>query len=95
MARSAQELWALHDLLQSLRALATGIWDQIMEALAAAHDGAAQIVDTSRPCVCTSMEPASRATETTHGPVARPAYEQDSWTPMPTRATRPRARRGS
>ena len=45
MARPARELWAIHDLLQSLRALAAGgIWDQIMEALAAGHDAAVQMI---------------------------------------------------
>jgi len=49
VARSAKELWALHDLLQSLRSLGqAGIWDQVMEALAATRDGAVQMIDTHR-----------------------------------------------
>jgi transposase len=74
-----------------------GIWDQIMEALAAAHDGAVQMIDTSvvrvhqhGACIAGNGEQ--------HGLVARRAYEQDSrcrgrqW---PASATRPHARRGS
>jgi len=38
-----------------------GIWDRIMEALAAGHDAAVQMIDT---CACTSTEPASRTTIT-------------------------------
>jgi len=33
-----------------------GVWDGLMEALAAAHDAAVQMIDTSI-CVCTSTEP--------------------------------------
>src|SRR4030088_2005579 len=40
-----------------------GVWDRIMEALAAAHDAAVQMIDTSRSCVCTNMAPASRRIE--------------------------------
>jgi hypothetical protein len=83
-----RQLWALHDLLQSLPTIAScagdsaGIWDPIMEALAAAHDGAVQIIDTSvRACApAWSLRRGQR--KTTHGLVARRAYEQDSWTPM-------------
>jgi transposase len=44
-----ENLWAIHDLLQSLRALVMGcgIWDQIMEALAPGHDAAVRMIDTS------------------------------------------------
>ena len=37
-----------------------GVWDQIMDALAGAHDAAVQMIDT---CAYTSMGPASRAIE--------------------------------
>ena len=38
----------IHDLLQSLRAWRhAGIWDKIMEAMTAAHDGTVQMIDTS------------------------------------------------
>jgi transposase len=49
MARSAGELWALHDLLQSrfVRWRRAGIWSRIMETLVAAHDKAVQMIDTS------------------------------------------------
>ena len=54
-----------------------GIWDQIMEALAAPHDGAVQMIDTSvvrvhhhGACIAGNGEQ--------HGLVARRAYEQDS-----------------
>jgi transposase len=40
-----------------------GIWDQIMEALAASDDAAVQMIDTPS-CACTSTEPASRTTIT-------------------------------
>jgi hypothetical protein len=46
MARSARVLWALHDLLQPVCALAD-IWDLIMEALEETHDGCVQMIDTS------------------------------------------------
>jgi transposase len=48
VARSAGHLWPVHHLLQSLRALATGGrlgWDN--DALAATHDTAVQMIDTS------------------------------------------------
>ena len=41
-----------------------GIWDQIMELVAATHDGAVQMIDTS---VCTSMEPVSRGNREQQG----------------------------
>jgi len=48
MARPARDLWSPHHLLQSLRSLAEGcVWDQIMEALAAGHDAAVQMINTS------------------------------------------------
>ena len=48
-----------------------GIWDQIMEALAAAHDGAVQMIDTSVRA-CTPAWSLRRGQQrTTHGPVAR------------------------
>jgi uncharacterized protein YqgV (UPF0045/DUF77 family) len=34
-------------MLQSLRSLAAGVWDQIMDALTAAHDAAVQMIDAS------------------------------------------------
>src|ERR1700691_3696227 len=40
-----------------------GVWDQIMDALAAGHDAAVQMIDTSS-CACTSTEPVSRTTIT-------------------------------
>src|SRR5882672_5179032 len=48
MARPARDLWSPHHLLQSLRSVAAG-WrlDQIMDALAAGHDAAVQMIDTS------------------------------------------------
>jgi transposase len=48
MARSARDLWALYDLLQSLRSLGTG-WCLGPDhgALAAMHDAAVQMIDTS------------------------------------------------
>jgi transposase len=48
VARSAGRLWPVHHLLQSLRTLATGGrlgW--AYEALAATHDAAVQMIDTS------------------------------------------------
>ena len=39
-----------------------GVWDQIMEALAAGHDAAVQMIPPS--CACTSMAPLSRTTIT-------------------------------
>ena len=38
-----------------------GIWDQIMDALAVAHDAAVQMIDTSSSA-CTNMVPASPIT---------------------------------
>ena len=47
-ARSARELWAIYDLLQSLRSWRrAGVWGGIMNALAATHDAAVQMIDTS------------------------------------------------
>ena len=40
-----------------------GVWDQIMDALAAGHDAAVQMIDTS-VVACISMEPVSRTTIT-------------------------------
>ena len=40
-----------------------GVWDQIMDALAAGHDAAVQMIDTSA-CACISTEPVSRTTIT-------------------------------
>ncbi len=48
MARSAGELWALYDLLQSLYSVArAGVWGRIMDSLTAVHDPAVQMIDTS------------------------------------------------
>ena len=69
-----------------------GIWDQIMEALAAAHDGAVQMIDTSVVLVHQYGACIAGNREQHMGPVARRAYEQDSrcrrrqW---PACATRP------
>ena len=41
-----------------------GVRDQIMDALAAGHDAAVQMIDTSFVCACTNTEPASRTTIT-------------------------------
>ena len=39
MARSARDIWPIHDLLQSFRTLGrAGVWGQIMDALAATHE---------------------------------------------------------
>jgi len=38
-----------------------GVWDRIMDALAAGHDAAVQMIDT-RSSACTSTEPASPTT---------------------------------
>jgi transposase len=38
-----------------------GVWGRIMEALAAAHDAAVQMIDTSK-YACINMEPASQET---------------------------------
>jgi transposase len=46
MARPCSRIIADTRLLQSLRSLA-GVWDQIMDALTAAHDAAVQMIDTS------------------------------------------------
>ena len=49
MARSAGELWALHDLLQPVRSLADG-WHLGLDhgvELAETHDGSVQMIDTS------------------------------------------------
>ena len=46
MARPTRDLWYPHHLLQSLRPVA-GVWDRIMDALAAGHDAAVQMIDTS------------------------------------------------
>jgi transposase len=40
-----------------------GVWDQIMDALAAGHDAAVQMIDTSSSG-CIGMEPVSRTTIT-------------------------------
>jgi transposase len=48
MARSAGDLRSSYHVLQSLRSVAAaGVWDQIMDALAAGHDAAVQMIDTS------------------------------------------------
>jgi transposase len=48
MAPPAGDLRCSHHLLQSLvRWRRTGVWDQIMNALAAGHDAAVQMIDTS------------------------------------------------
>ena len=48
VARPAEQLRSVHDLLQSFRSLATrGVWAKIMSALAGAHDAAVQMIDTS------------------------------------------------
>ena len=52
-----------------------GVWDRIMEALAAAHDAAVQMIDTSVVRVH-QQGPASRETESTHGPFARRTDQQ-------------------
>jgi hypothetical protein len=46
--RSAGQFWAVHHLLQSLCPLRrVGVWSGIMNALAATHDAAVQVIDTS------------------------------------------------
>ena len=46
--RDLQQLWPLHHLLQSLRSLRrAGVWTRIMNALAATHDAAVEMIDTS------------------------------------------------
>jgi transposase len=48
MARSAGLLWPMHHLLQPfVRWRRAGVWGRIMDALAAAHDAAVQMIDTS------------------------------------------------
>ena len=48
MARSAGLLWPMHHLLQPfVRWRRAGVWGRIMDALAAAHDAAIQMIDTS------------------------------------------------
>ena len=48
MARPTSSLWSSHHLLQSFRRWRrAGVWDQIMDALAAGHDAAVQMIDTS------------------------------------------------
>lgn len=48
MARSARKRRSVHDLLQSVRSLATGgRVAELMRALAGAHDAAVQMIDTS------------------------------------------------
>ena len=48
MARSARDVRPTHHLLQSLCSMRrAGVWDQIMDALAAGHDAAVQMIDTS------------------------------------------------
>jgi hypothetical protein len=47
MARPAGELRSPHHLLQSLRPVAAGVWDRIMDALAAGRDATVQMMDTS------------------------------------------------
>ena len=48
MARSAGLLWPMHHLLQPFRPVAKGrSVGRIMDALAAAHDAAVQMIDTS------------------------------------------------
>jgi hypothetical protein len=44
-ARSARELGAIHESLRRWRQ--AGIWGQIIDALAAGHDAAVQMIDTS------------------------------------------------
>ena len=46
MARSAGLLWPMHHLLQPFRP-GRRAWGRIMDALAAAHDAAVQMIDTS------------------------------------------------
>jgi hypothetical protein len=48
MGRSAGCVRPLHHLLQPLRSLASGrVWSRLIDALAAAHDAAVQMIDTS------------------------------------------------
>jgi transposase len=48
MARPAGKLWSPHHLLKPVRSWRqAGVWDQIMDALAAGHDAAVQMIDTS------------------------------------------------
>jgi transposase len=54
------------------------IWDQIMEALAATHDGTVQMIDTSIVRVHQQGACIAGNKEQHMGPVARRAYEQDS-----------------
>jgi transposase len=55
-----------------------GIWDEIMEALAAAHDGAVQMIDASVVRVHQHGACIAGNRETTHGPVARRAAVVDA-----------------
>jgi hypothetical protein len=48
MARPAREVWSPHHLYNRfVRWWRAGVWDQIMDALAAGHDAAVQMIDTS------------------------------------------------
>ena len=48
MARSAGLLWPMHHLYNRfVRWRRAGVWGRIMDALAAAHDAAVQMIDTS------------------------------------------------
>src|SRR5262245_44582464 len=75
MARSAWELWPVHELLQPRRA---GIWDRLMDAVSTAH-GANRADDRYLDCACAPARGLyCRQQETTDGQVARWAHEQDS-----------------
>ena len=47
MARPASDLWSPHCYNRFVRWRRAGVWDQIMDALAAGHDAAVQMIDTS------------------------------------------------
>lgn len=48
MARTARAIRPTHHLLQSLvRWRKAGVWDRLMDAIAKAHDGTVQMIDTS------------------------------------------------
>jgi transposase len=55
-----------------------GIWDQIMELVAATHDGAVQMIDTSIVRMHQHGACIAGQQRTAHGPVARRTHGQDS-----------------
>jgi transposase len=52
-----------------------GVWDQIMDALAATHDVAVQMIDTSIICTAVSWSAVSAFMSWSHTPAPAPANE--------------------